>query len=94
MSKSVVDVGGNTLPHGICEKGVILFKVSLTTVISTIDKARFSSNIKIIEEDVYCQKLEVKLYCMQEGTLEWNNVNRTQDKKPSNQQQEMNTGQD
>ena len=27
-------------------------------------------------------------------TLEWNNVNRTQEKKPSNQQQEMNTGQD
>ena len=29
---------------------------------------------------------------MWEGTLEWNNVYRTQDERPSNQQQGMNTG--
>ena len=31
---------------------------------------------------------------MREGNIEWNNVYRTQDKPPSNQKQEMNTGPD
>ena len=31
---------------------------------------------------------------MREGTLEWKNDYRTQEKKPSNQQQEINTGRD
>ena len=60
VSKSAVDVGCDTLPHGMCGKECFFRKFYSSQQFQTYTKQDLGCNFRIIEEDVYWKKTRSK----------------------------------